>query len=143
MTTIAVHGYGLRRGPRLARAAMLAAGTLTVISAVIHLHLWFDGYRRIPDIGPLFLGQAVVGIGIGVATVAVRRRIIAMAGVLHLAATSMGLLLSATIGVFNFHDGLDAPYAGLSLAVQGAGIAFFMLAAVIRVQAEEGSVSWR
>jgi hypothetical protein len=46
--------------------------------------------------------------------------------------TAAGLILSATVGVFHFHDGLDAPYAGLSLAVQGAGVCLFVFELVLQ-----------
>jgi hypothetical protein len=101
-------------------------------SAAIHLHLWFQGYRHIPTIGSLFLAQGALGVAIAAAAVAVRRGLTALAGAAFLAATSVGLLLSATVGLFNFHDGLDAPYAGLSLTVQLTGAVLFSLAAVGR-----------
>jgi hypothetical protein len=36
-------------------------------------------------------------------------------------ATIGGVLLSVYVGVFGFMDALGAPFAGLSLAVEGAG----------------------
>jgi hypothetical protein len=99
-------------------------------SAIIHLHLWFQGYRHIPTIGGLFLAQGVVGFGVAAGALAIRRRITGLAGAVYLAATSASLLLSATIGLFHFHDGLDAPYAGLALAIQLVGLVLFGLAAV-------------
>ncbi|MBV8161691.1 MAG: hypothetical protein JO265_12275 [Acidimicrobiia bacterium] len=129
MTTVAIAGS--RSPARLSRPAVLTGAALTIASAAIHLHLWFDGYRHVPDIGRLFLAQAIAGIGVAAAAVAMPRRIAAAAGAVYLAATSAGLLLSATVGIFNFHDGLDSPYAGVSLAVQGAGIALFALVALL------------
>ncbi|MBV8236889.1 MAG: hypothetical protein JO075_14425 [Acidimicrobiia bacterium] len=112
----------------MAGIAVLGGAALTIASAAIHLHLWFDGYRHIADIGRLFIAQVIAGVAVAAVALAVRRRVTAVLGALYLAATSAGLLLSATVGVLHFHDGLDAPYAGLSLAIQGAGIALFTLA---------------
>ena len=126
MTTVAVAGP--RLSPKVAGIAVLGGAALTIASAAIHLHLWFDGYRHIPDIGRLFITQVIAGVAVAAVALAVRRRVTAVLGALYLAATSAGLLLSATVGVLHFHDGLDAPYAGLSLAIQGAGIALFTLA---------------
>jgi hypothetical protein len=107
-------------------------------SAAIHLHLWLHGYRHVPTIGPLFLAQGIVGLAIAAAALTVRRWVTAVAGAIYLAATSAGLLLSATVGLFNFHDGLDAPYAGLSLTVQLAGIFLFTLAVMASTRAHRG-----
>ncbi|HSS10624.1 MAG TPA: hypothetical protein VLL25_12110 [Acidimicrobiales bacterium] len=115
---------------RIADVATLGGAALATCSAAIHLHLWLQGYRHIPDIGRLFLAQGVLGVGIAAGAVATRRGLTALAGAVYLAATSVGLLLSATIGVFNFHDGLDAPYAGLALTIQLVGLMLFGLAAV-------------
>ena len=120
-----------RRRVRVSTAATVGAAYLTIWSAIIHLDLWTQGYRHIPDIGRLFLAQGVAGVVIGGAAIAWRRTITALAGAAYLAATSAGLLLSATVGVFHFHDGLDAPYAALSLVVQGSGLALFGFAALL------------
>jgi hypothetical protein len=118
-----------RNTRRLVDAATLGGAALATWSAAIHLHLWFQGYRDIATIGPLFLAQGIAGLVVATAAVASRSRLTALAGAAYLAATSAGLLLSATIGLFNFRDGLDAPYAGLSLAIQVTGIVLFGLAA--------------
>ena len=91
-------------------------------SAVIHLHLWMQGYKHIHLIGPLFLAQAVAGIGLALAMVAYPRFISAVAGALYMASTIGGLLTSATIGIFGFHDGLSVPWATSSLVIEAAGL---------------------
>jgi hypothetical protein len=115
---------------RLVDAATFGGAALAAWSAAIHLHLWLHGYRHIPTIGPLFLAQSTIGLAVAAAAVAIRRGVTAVAGAAYLAATSVGLLVSATVGLFNFHDGLDAPYAGLSLTIQLVGMVLFGLAAV-------------
>lgn len=127
-----------RHTRRLTDAAMVGGAAMTAWSAAIHLHLWLHGYRHIPSIGPLFLAQGMVGLALAAVAVAIRRGITALAGVAYLAATSGGLLLSATVGLFNFHDGLDAPYAGLSLTVQLVGVTLFGLVALASARAHRG-----
>jgi hypothetical protein len=90
-------------------------------SAGIHLHLWLTGYRNIATIGPMFLGQAVVGFALAVALAWTRLATLAIVSGLFLLGTIGGLLISAWFGLFGFHDSFDAPYAHLSLIVEGFG----------------------
>jgi hypothetical protein len=75
------HAAGL--GHRLCRTAAepisvatlgaVVGAALLACSSAIHLHLWWDGYRSIPTIGPLFLVQGIVGIALAVGVVVLRR----------------------------------------------------------------------
>jgi hypothetical protein len=89
---------------------------------------------HVPTIGALFLLQGVAGVILVSrkleGLIALSRRLIPItAGAAFLAVTIVGLLLSATVGVFGFHDHLDAPLAGTSLLVEVAGVAVLALAA--------------
>ncbi len=107
---------------RLATTLMLLAGAvLAAISGAIHLHLWDDGYRTIPTIGPLFLLQGIAGVVLAVVLVASRRLLAALATAGFMLATIGGFLLSVYVGLFGFSDTLAAPWAGVSLAVEVAG----------------------
>ncbi len=117
----------LLRGPgalqsQTARAAVLVlAGTgagFLVWSGVIHLELWSDGYKDISVIGPLFLVQGIVSIVVAAAIAALRRLALLAAGAVAGAATAVGLLLSANVGLFGYTESLTVPYATLSLAVE-------------------------
>jgi hypothetical protein len=96
-------------------AAMIAA------SAVIHLHLWMDGYKDIHLIGPAFLFQAISGLAVAVLLLAFRRLVLVVAGLLFCAGSVIALLLSATVGFLGLHDGLGVPWAGWSLGTELAG----------------------
>jgi hypothetical protein len=113
-------------------SAMFIGAILVVWSAAIHLHLWMIGYRHIPSIGPLFLLQSIVGFVIAAAVAGTRRIVPALVGIALLASSVGGLFLSAWVGLFGFHDGLDAPFAKLSLVVEGAGIAVLTAAVWLR-----------
>jgi hypothetical protein len=107
---------------RLVTTLMLVVGAaLAATSGVIHLHLWDDGYRTIPTIGPLFLFQGIVGVVLGVVLAASRRLLAALATAGFMVATIGGFLLSVHVGLFGFSDTLAAPWAGFSLAVEVAG----------------------
>ena len=99
------------------------------VSAWTHLHLWQLGYSHVHVIGPLFLAQAVAGFVLAALIVATRRWPLAGLGALYMVGTAGGLLTSNWFGLFGFHDHLDAPYAGMSLAVEGAG--FVLLGASV------------
>ena len=103
---------------RAVNVLALAGAALIIISAIIHLHPWAQGYRSITVIGPLFLAQGVVSIPFAVALGVFRRLGLLAAGAALMAGTAVGLLLSAQIGLFGFKDSLAAPYAALSLVVE-------------------------
>ena len=102
----------------------LTGAVLIVVSAVIHLRLWGQGYGSISVIGPLFLAQGVVALVLAVALGIFRWLGLMVAGAGLMAATAVGLLLSTQISLFGFRDSLGAPYAGVSLVVEfgGAGL---------------------
>src|SRR5580658_7426434 len=114
--------------------AMLLGGALVAGSGAIHLHLWLSGYRYIHIIGPLFLAQAISAFFIALAVVASRRTTFALAGIALLAGTTGGLLFSSWHGVFGFHESLSAPFAGVSLLLEGTGITVLGAASVGRHQ---------
>ncbi len=101
-------------------ALCLVGGGLLLVSSAIHLHLWSTGYRHLPTIGPLFLGQGVVGVVVALAVGITRRGWAALAGAILAASTVGGLLLSVEVGLFGFKDSLSAPDAALSLVVESA-----------------------
>jgi hypothetical protein len=109
-------------------AAMLIGAALIVATGLIHLHLWTAGYRDIPTIGPLFLIQAIVAVLLAAVLAGTRTIATAIAGAVFLGATAAGLFVSATVGLFGLHDGLDAPLAGVSLIVEGSGAAVLIVA---------------
>jgi hypothetical protein len=108
--------------------AMIIGAALVAGASAIHLHLWATGYRAIPTIGPLFLVQGIVGAILAVVLAATRRLFAVVAAAGFMVATIGGLLLSVYVGLFGFMDSLAAPFAGLSLALEGVGA--LMLASV-------------
>lgn len=120
---------------RVARWTVLAltgtgAGFL-VWSAVIHLMLWSDGYKDISVIGPLFLVQAIASIVLAAAVVAFRWLALIVAGAVTGVATAVGLLLTASVGLFGYTESLAVPYAVLSLAVEFTAAFVLLVAACV------------
>ena len=122
-------GYLTRSPSRANRALGLAAtaafvvGALLVLwTAYIHFHLWneTDGYRHISVIGPLFLAQAIGGLVIAVALVAVRRVWVAIAGAGFGLSTLVGFLLTVGLskGLFNFKESWEAPFAKQAFGIE-------------------------
>lgn len=109
----------------------VAGAVLLVWSGVIHLHLWAEGYEDIPTIGPLFLAQGSASLAVALATGILRRLVLMAAGAAVLAGTAVGLLLSAHIGLFGYHESLAVPYAESSLVVEFTGAAVLVVAAAI------------
>lgn len=109
----------------------VAGAALLVWSGIIHLELWGDGYRDISVIGPLFLAQGVGSIVIAAAAAVFRRPLLLAAGAVTLAATAVGLLLSAHISLFGYRESLAVPYAQLSLVVEFTGAAILAVTALV------------
>jgi hypothetical protein len=117
------------RGIRWVALGGVVLGAVAVaVSAIIHLHLWMQGYKHIHVIGPLFLAQAIGGIGLALFMVAYPRLVSAVLGAVYMASTIGGLLLSATVGIFGLHDGLSVPWATSSLVIEAAGLVVLLAA---------------
>lgn len=113
------------QGSRAKRAVLnlgFAVGSVLVaLTSAIHLHLWADGYRKIPVVGSLFLIQGIAGAVLALALIGWRRMVAAVIGIGFMLTTVGGLLISVNFGVFGFMDSLAAPFAGVSLVVEVAG----------------------
>lgn len=106
-------------------AAMVAA------SAIIHLHLWLQGYRHIHLIGPSFLLQVISGLILAVVLLVYRRLVSLLAGMAFCGGSVVALILSATVGFLGLHDGLGVPWAMWALVTELAGfVALSMCAGV-------------
>ncbi len=90
----------------------VAGSGLLIATAAIHLDLYLTGYRTIPTIGWLFLLQVIAAFGLGLAVLAIPRRLAAgvparlaaAAGAVFALATLGGYLLSVWTGLFGFKE---------------------------------------
>ncbi|WP_123814996.1 hypothetical protein [Myceligenerans xiligouense] len=70
------------------------------VSALVHLVLWFQGYRDIDVIGPMFLLNAGGGVVLTVAIIVWRHWLPLLGGIGFGVLTLTAYLLSATVGFF-------------------------------------------
>lgn len=117
---------GVRLAPDVPTTAEMARGVAVaglLLAADVHLELWFEGYRRVAVIGPLFLVGAIGGLLLGPVALAVRSRLTAVAVLAYGAGTLAAFTLSVTVGLFGFHETVG----GVPQAMAAAGEAVAVL----------------
>jgi hypothetical protein len=120
-------------------ALRLATAGTAVATGAIHLHLWYDGYRYLDTIGPLFLLNAIVAGLLALSLLITPTRllpILATLGTLFTAGTLVALIVSLTSGLFGFQEVLDAKLVKPTLAVEAAGC---VLLAALALLSRRGS----
>jgi predicted lipoprotein with Yx(FWY)xxD motif len=75
-----------------------------VSAGAVHLDLYLTGYRSIPEVGWLFLLQAIAACGLGVVVLVSGSRLAAAGGAALALSTLGGYLLSLRIGLFGFRE---------------------------------------
>ena len=88
--------------------ALTAAAVL--ISAGIHLRLWFDGFRDLHVVGPAFMLNAVAGVVIAVALIAWQHWLPALLAVGFGLSTLGAFIISATVGLYGVHEVWSGAY---------------------------------
>lgn len=110
----------------IARPLRIVAASALLVGGLVHLQLYFDGYRSIDKIGPSFLLNAIAS-GVVAAAVAVRKeRLVRLAGIGVAFGTLVAFALSRRgDGLFNFREqGLaPSPQALMALVVEIVAIA--------------------
>jgi len=81
---------------------LAAAGVL--VSAAIHLYLWFDVFRHAHVVGPAFMVNALGGTIIAVLLVAWRHWIPLVLAVGFGASTLGAFIIAATVGLYGVHE---------------------------------------
>lgn len=82
----------------------LVVAVAVLVSAAVHLWLWFDGFRVLDVIGPAFMVNAVAGVVIAGALLAWRHWLPLLAAVGFGAATFGAFLVSTTVGLFGVRE---------------------------------------
>ena len=115
------------------RILRIASAVALLIGGLVHLDLYFDGYRYIPDIGRSFVLNAIASGIVAAALVARREWFVRAAGIAVAAGTIIAFILSRRgDGLFDFREqGLNpSPQAGLALFVEIAAIVLLALSFV-------------
>jgi hypothetical protein len=99
---------------------LLRLGSIGLLSADawVHLHLWQDGYRHIPTIGPLFLVGAVSALVVAAGLLGRPSRLIGALGIGVVLGILAGLIVSVNVGLFGFKESLSSPFAGESIVLE-------------------------
>jgi hypothetical protein len=108
---------------RLVIGGRILAAVLVLIGGYIHLKLYFDGYRDIPDanLGRSFLLNAAAALVVAVALVVWRSVWALVAGLVLVNATLVGFGLARTSrGIFGFTESgfQPSPEAAISVIVE-------------------------
>jgi hypothetical protein len=85
------------------RMRMLAAAAV-LVSAAVHLYLWFDVFRHTDVVGPAFMVNAVGGAIIAVLLVTWRHWIPLVLAVGFGASTLGAFIIAATVGLYGVHE---------------------------------------
>lgn len=105
----------------IGRILRIAAAAAILVGGLVHLDLYFDGYRAIPDIGRSFLLNAIASGLIATAVAARQEWFVRFAGIGVAVGTIVAFILSRQgDGLFDFREqGFNpAPQAGLALFVE-------------------------
>lgn len=119
--------------PRLVLGGRVVAAVLVLIGGYIHLKLYFDGYRDIPNanLGRSFLLNAAAALVVAVVLVVWRSPLALVLGLVLVNATLLGFGMSRTSsGIFGFTETgfKPSPEAAISLIVEiGAAIVLIAL----------------
>jgi hypothetical protein len=82
----------------------MATAVAVLVSAAMHLYLWFEGYRDVETIGPAFLLNAFGGAVIVVLLLVWRHWIPPLLAVGFGLSTFGAFILSTTVGLFGFEE---------------------------------------
>lgn len=122
MTTETSTDHG---GTTAGTVCRIGAAVAVLVSGLVHLQLYLDGYRNIPDIGRSFLLNVVASAVMAVALVWRRELVVRIAAAGLLVGTIVAFVVSRTgDGLFDFRErGLEpSPQAGLALAAEVIGL---------------------
>lgn len=120
-------GYRMVGGEAL---RVLAAGGV-LLSGVVHLELWAEGFRQTAVVGPLFLLNAVGGLVVALAVLAWRHWLPALAAAGFGAATLAAFLVSVYRGLFGVHEQFAGVPQQLALWSEGVAIGCGLAVAVL------------
>ncbi|MFW6204546.1 MAG: hypothetical protein ACOC96_06200 [Actinomycetota bacterium] len=98
------------------------AAVAVLVSAAVHLWLWFDGYRDIDVIGPAFLLNAVAGVVIAVLLLTWRHWGPLLLAVGFGAATLGSFTVSTTVGLFGVNERWSGGYVWAAAASEAVAI---------------------
>ncbi|MFE5293557.1 hypothetical protein ACFQ8T_15400 [Isoptericola sp. NPDC056618] len=118
--------------PPAARGWRLAASLAVLVSAVVHVVLYVDGYDTIAVVGPLFLLNAVAGVALAVLLVVWRHWLPLVGGIGFGGLTLLAFVLSTTVGFY----GVNETFAGTTEIVAAAAEVVAVVASAVALLRE-------
>lgn len=115
----------------------LCAAVAVLVSAAMHLYLWFEGYRDVDVIGPAFLLNAFGGAVIALLLLAWRHWIPPLLAAGFGLSTLGAFVLSTTVGLFGLEESWEGWEVWTAAISEVAAVAFGALA--LRGQYPPGS----
>jgi hypothetical protein len=103
------------------RPLRFVAAALVLAGGIVHLKLWNDGYKDIPDVGPAFLGNVIASAAVAIALIVMANWGAIVAGLAVVNGTLVAFALSRTDrGIFGFTErGFEpSPEAVLALVFE-------------------------
>jgi len=82
----------------------VVAAAAVFLSAVVHVSLWFAGFRDVDVVGPAFMLNAIAGVVIAILLLGWRSWVPLLLAVGFGAATLGGYILSLTVGFFGHQE---------------------------------------
>lgn len=115
----------------------ILAAAAVLVSAAVHLKMWFDGVRDQDVIGPLFMLNAVAGVAIALLLIMWRHWAPPLLAIGFGAATLGAFVISTTVGLFGVH----AQWTGSAVWTAAVSEAVAILAGGVAVGQERSSRS--
>lgn len=97
------------------------AAIAVLVSAAVHLYLWFDGVRH-QSVGPAFMLNAVGGVVIAALLFTWRHWVPAFLALGFGLSTLGAFIISATVGLMGVHEQWEGPYVWTAAVVEVVAI---------------------
>ncbi|MFC4783847.1 hypothetical protein ACT8ZV_05200 [Nocardioides sp. MAHUQ-72] len=114
-----------------------------LVSAYVHLKLWFDGFRDLHVVGPAFLLNAVAGLVIAAGLVLWRHWLPPLLAVGFGLSTLGAFVISATVGLYGVHEVWSGSYVLAAAASEVVAIVGGAAVLVLERPAATGPTSAR
>jgi hypothetical protein len=99
----------------------LVTAAAVLVSALVHLKLWFDGVRD-QSVGPLFMLNAIAGLVIAVLLVAWRHWVPALLAFGFGISTLGAFTIAATVGLMGIHEHWTGGYVWTAAIAEAVAI---------------------
>jgi hypothetical protein len=110
----------------------LVAAAAVLVSAAVHLKLWFDGTRHFDVVGPAFMLNAVGGLVIAILLVAWRHWLPLLLAVGFGVSTLAAFIVSTTVGLF----GVNASWSGWAAYTAATAEVVAIVTGILAARAE-------